>query len=70
MALITGTKLGPYEIQSPLWLPFGARISPDGKRIAYTLDERNSGKAAIWIHDIASLNGRDTFFRPVSGSRS
>jgi Tol biopolymer transport system component len=44
---------------------FGARISPDGKRIAYTLIERNSGKADIWIHDIASGNRTRMTIDPV-----
>jgi len=44
---------------------FAARIAPDGKRVAYSLIERNSGKADIWIYDIASSNRTRITIDPV-----
>ena len=35
---------------------FGARVSPDGKQVAFTLIDVKTGKDDIWIHDIASGN--------------
>jgi Tol biopolymer transport system component len=43
----------------------GARISPDGKRVAYVLLDSNSGKADIWIYDIASGNRTRLTIDPV-----
>ena len=35
---------------------FGARLSPDGKRVAFSLIDVKTGRADIWIHEIASGN--------------
>ena len=35
---------------------FGGRISPEGKRVALAVIERNGGKTDLWIQDIASGN--------------
>jgi Tol biopolymer transport system component len=35
---------------------FGGRISPEGKRVAFAIIERNGGKSDLWIQDIASGN--------------
>ncbi len=43
----------------------GARISPEGKRVAYALIDPNSGKADIWIHYIASGNRTRLTIDPV-----
>jgi Tol biopolymer transport system component len=33
---------------------FGARLSQDGKRVAYALIDSSNGKADVWVYDIAS----------------
>ncbi|HYA47991.1 MAG TPA: protein kinase, partial [archaeon] len=35
---------------------FAARVSPDGKRVAFSLIDVRTGRADIWVHDIASGN--------------
>jgi len=44
---------------------FGARLSPDGKRVALSLIDMKSGKMDIWIHDIASGNRTRVTTDPV-----
>jgi Tol biopolymer transport system component len=43
----------------------GPRVSPDGKRVAYTLIDAKSGKSDIWIHDLASGNRTRLTVDPV-----
>jgi eukaryotic-like serine/threonine-protein kinase len=59
----SGKLLGTLGDQAPSrW----ERVSPDGKRVAYSLIDANSGKADIWIHDIASGNRTRLTVDPVS----
>jgi eukaryotic-like serine/threonine-protein kinase len=58
----SGKLLGTLGDQAPSrW----ERVSPDGKRVAYSLIDANSGKADIWIHDIASGNRTRLTVDPV-----
>jgi Tol biopolymer transport system component len=48
-----GKSVGSLGEPAPFFNP---RVSPDGKRVAYTLIDATSGKADVWIQEIGSGN--------------
>ena len=59
MALVPGTRLGPYEIT--------AQISPDGRWLAYQSNE--SGNWDIYVRPFADRNGERSIVSTAGGTQ-
>jgi len=47
-------------------LGYGARFSPDGSRIAYSLGDRTTGRGDVWLYDVTRKRSTRFTFQPGS----
>jgi hypothetical protein len=70
MTLTPGTRLGPYEIQALLYLPYD--VSEDGRFLALVRTDAtvSAGVRVVlgWTHDVARLGSRCPLFHSADST--